>query len=188
MAQDPGERNLLKRAAEGDREAFGELVLRHQSRLRGYVSRFIADSEEVFDLAQNVFLEAFRSLSRFNLELEFFPWLRGIALNMARESLRSGSRLRARELRVFEETLRRWKAERLGREEGGEDRLSLLRDCVEGLDPESRALVEKRYFEGLGMDALEAWARKRAGALSMQFLRIRAALAQCVRGKLETAR
>jgi len=188
MAQDPGERKLLERASQGDPEAFGELVLRHQSRVRGYVSRFIADSEEVFDLAQNVFLEAFRALSRFNLELEFFPWLRGIALNLVREHLRQGSRLRARELRVFEETLRRWKVESIGREGGAEDRLGLLRDCVEGLDPESRALVEKRYFEGLEMDALGAWARKSAGALSMQFLRIRATLAQCVRGKLETAR
>ena len=188
MTQDPGERKLLERAAQADREAFGELALRHQSRVRGYVSRFVADSEEGFDLSQNVFLEAYRSLSMFDLGLEFFPWLRGIALNLVRESLRAGSRLRARELRVFEDTLRRWKAECIGREEGAEDRLGLLRDCVEGLDPDSRALVEKRYFEGLEMDAVAVWAKKRAGALSMQFLRIRAALAQCVRAKLETAR
>lgn len=188
MTQDPGERKLLERALQGDRGAFGELVLRHQSRVRGYVSRFVADSEEVFDLSQDVFLEAYRSLHRFDLELEFFPWLRGISLNLVRESLRSASRLRARELRVFEETLRRWKAERIGCEEGAEDRVGLLRDCVGELDPDSRALVEKRYIEGLEMNALSAWAKKRAGALSMQFLRIRAALAKCVEGKLEAAR
>lgn len=182
------DRRLAEEAARGDRAAFGELVLRHQAWLRGYLSRFVADSEEVFDLAQTAFLEAYRSLPRFDPALDFGPWLRGIAVHVVRGHLRSESRLRARELRQFEETLRRWQAERLAAGPGAGDRLDHLRDCVASLDPESRSLVEKRYFEGLDIPALAGELRKSAGALAMQFLRIRTLLAQCVRGKLEAAR
>jgi RNA polymerase sigma-70 factor (ECF subfamily) len=182
------DRRLAELAARGDRAAFGELVVRHQAWLRGTISRFVADSEEVFDLAQTAFLEAYRSLARFDPELDFAAWLRGIAVNVVRGHLRSESRLRARELRQLEEAVRRWRAERLAAEGTGPDRLDYLRECVATLDPESRSLVEKRYFEGLALPALAEEARKSAGALAMQFLRIRTMLAQCVRGKLETAR
>lgn len=87
---------ILDGAAGGDEDAFGELVRRHQAALRGFISRFLVDPEEVFDRAQEVFLQAYRSMDRFDRSQDFGRWLRGIAMNVIRQHLRSESRRRAR--------------------------------------------------------------------------------------------
>src|SRR5262245_29292128 len=79
--------DLVERARGGSAEAFRELVVRHQGRVRAYLSQFIHDPTAVDDLAQDVLLAAYRSLGRFDRTLAFAPWLIGIARNLALKEL-----------------------------------------------------------------------------------------------------
>lgn len=72
---------LVALAASGDREAFSELVWRRQSWLRNLLRRLSRDATLADDLAQQVFLKAWRSLPQLKSPAAFGGWLRRMALN-----------------------------------------------------------------------------------------------------------
>ncbi len=75
--------------ADDDRHAFGELVRRHQSVVRGFLRRLTGGRQALADdLAQETFLAAFRDLGRFRGGAAFSTWLLGIAYNQFRSSRR----------------------------------------------------------------------------------------------------
>ncbi|MEO7563626.1 MAG: RNA polymerase sigma factor [Sphingomicrobium sp.] len=73
----PDERERARRAAAGDLTAFGELVRTHEPRLRALLRRLAGDSGD--DLAQEVFLAAWRSAAAWRGESAYFTWLARIA-------------------------------------------------------------------------------------------------------------
>ncbi len=73
---------ILAAARRGDREAFAELVRRHQSMVRGVLRRLTGgDAALADDLAQEAFLLAWRRLATFRFEARFSTWLYRIAFN-----------------------------------------------------------------------------------------------------------
>ena len=76
------ERRLLARASRGDRHAFGELVRGHEGRVRALLLRLCADRTLADDLAQEVFLRAFRGLVGFEGRSAFGTWVYRIAYNV----------------------------------------------------------------------------------------------------------
>lgn len=81
---------LIARAlVSDDHAAFGELVRRHQSAVRHFL-RHLADGDAALadDLAQETFVQAWRSLTRFGGNSSFLTWLLGIAHNHWRNARR----------------------------------------------------------------------------------------------------
>lgn len=76
------ESDLVTRACEGDKPAFAELVRRHQGRVRGLLMRLAQDRVLADDLAQEVFLRAYRGLVGFQRRSAFGTWLYRIAYNV----------------------------------------------------------------------------------------------------------
>jgi len=66
----------------GDSERFGELVVRYSERIYRFVVVKVKDRTVAEDLAQDAFVEAYRSLARFDGRSRFSTWLCGIALNI----------------------------------------------------------------------------------------------------------
>ena len=89
-------------AMGGDRGAFSELVWRRQSWLRNLLRRLCRDPALADDLAQQVFLKAWRSLPQLKSVAAFGGWLRRLAINTwlaeARASTPAGSAYEAGEL------------------------------------------------------------------------------------------
>ncbi|HEX2861293.1 MAG TPA: sigma-70 family RNA polymerase sigma factor [Lacunisphaera sp.] len=81
---------LIARAVvSDDRAAFGELVRRHQSAVRHFLRHLAGgDAALADDLAQETFLQAWRSLARFEGRANFTTWLLGIAHNHWRNARR----------------------------------------------------------------------------------------------------
>ena len=77
------EEGLLKRIAEGEKEIFGELVLRHQDFIFNVVSRYVRIEEEARDLTQDVFLKAYENIEKFRGESKISSWLYRIAYNLS---------------------------------------------------------------------------------------------------------
>lgn len=70
---------LCTYAATGERRAFGELVRRHGSAVRGLLRRMGAPPSEADDVAQDAFLAAFERIAEFRGEGTFAAWVKRIA-------------------------------------------------------------------------------------------------------------
>jgi RNA polymerase sigma-70 factor (ECF subfamily) len=183
-ATDPeDDRALVQASQKGDLRAFGDLVQRHQGAIRAYLAVRLADVAEAEDLSQEVFLTAYRKLSEYDCTRPLLPWLRGIAHHLWRNHTRKfrayplGGNVELQTL-LDHRLASEWNLDRESL------RLQALNDCLEGVDPETRELLQARYAEGLSVDELSARRGRKHSALTMQLHRIRAALAACVQGKL----
>ncbi|HEX4711028.1 RNA polymerase sigma factor [Phenylobacterium sp.] len=82
-------------AATGERRAFGELVRRHGSAVRGVLRRMGAQGAEADDVAQDAFLTAFERISEFRGEGTFAGWVKKIAARIYLRRLHRDRRLGA---------------------------------------------------------------------------------------------
>ena len=81
------EHELIRRARAGDQDAFAELVVAHADRVYGALRRFGLEPHEADEVAQEVFVRAWRGLARFEGRSQFSTWLYRIAFNEARRRL-----------------------------------------------------------------------------------------------------
>jgi RNA polymerase sigma-70 factor, ECF subfamily len=81
------EPELLRRARSGDQDAFARLVELHADRVYAALRRFGLDAGEADEVAQEVFLRAWRGLPRFQERARFSTWLYRIAFNEAQRRL-----------------------------------------------------------------------------------------------------
>jgi RNA polymerase sigma-70 factor, ECF subfamily len=79
---DLDDRALVERAVAGDREAFGVVVLRHQRAVYRLCYRFVGNHDDAADLAQDVFLRAYRALKGFKGASSLATWLYRIGVNV----------------------------------------------------------------------------------------------------------
>lgn len=86
------DQQLVERVQKGDKRAFDLLVLKYQHKILAIVGRFIRDSGEVHDVAQEAFIKAYRALGNFRGDSAFYTWLYRIAINTAKNHLVARSR------------------------------------------------------------------------------------------------
>jgi RNA polymerase sigma-70 factor (ECF subfamily) len=78
---------LVVRVQQGDKRAFDLLVLKYQHKVMSLISRYVSDSAEVQDVAQEAFIKAYRAIGRFRGDSAFYTWLYRIAANTAKNYL-----------------------------------------------------------------------------------------------------
>lgn len=86
--QATAEDGWIEAAKRGDRDAFGELVRRHQARVFRLASRFFRRPEDVQDVAQDTFLLVWQKLDRYSGRAPFGHWLTRVCLNTCYSRLR----------------------------------------------------------------------------------------------------
>ena len=80
--------------ADDDQHAYGELVRRHQSSVRGLLRQLTrGDMALADDLAQDAFIRAYKNIRSFRGEAKFSTWLYRIAYNVFRENARKRKEL-----------------------------------------------------------------------------------------------
>jgi len=84
---------LAAQAAAGDRRAYGELVRRHGSAVRGLLRRLGADSAMADDLAQDAFMTGFEQVAEFRGEGTFGAWIKKIAARLYLKRVKREARL-----------------------------------------------------------------------------------------------
>lgn len=84
-----GDRNLVRQVKEGNKRAFSELVVRHQKAIMRLALRLTRDVSMAEDVVQDSFVKAYQKIDSFEERSSFKSWLYQIALNTARNKLRS---------------------------------------------------------------------------------------------------
>ena len=183
------ERALILRAKAGDRNAFDEIVLAYQARLRGYVARFVPSGQDAYDVVQEVFIAAYRDLSALDPERPLGPWLWAICRHRLVSFLRQHySRRHAVEsLGLVDEALARLVEEPSDEPAGPDPRLAALQGCMERLQDRHRQILTLRYHHGLSLNVLAEKLRQTSAGLAMLLMRLRAKLDECVRKRLKEA-
>src|SRR5688572_8964043 len=74
-AEPPSDELLVEATLDGDERAFAELVGRHKRRVFGTAARFARDEHQLEDIAQEVFVRAFKNLRSFRGDAPFEHWL-----------------------------------------------------------------------------------------------------------------
>ena len=92
MGEDKVDQLLVQRVQKGDKKAFDILVLKYQHKVVKLISRYVRDSSEVLDVAQEAFLKAYRAIPKFRGDSAFYTWLYRIAINTAKNYLVSQGR------------------------------------------------------------------------------------------------
>lgn len=83
------DRALVRRAREGDQDAFRDLVERHQGRAYRLALRVLRDEEAARDAVQEALLKAYRSLGRFEGRSSFYTWLYRLVMNQCLDMKRA---------------------------------------------------------------------------------------------------
>ena len=83
---------LMLRVKQGDVQAFEELVEKYKQPVTNIIYRTLQDSAEAEDLAQNVFVQVFKSAHRYRVSAKFSTWLYTIARNLCLNEIRRRSR------------------------------------------------------------------------------------------------
>jgi len=157
---DSSERELIRRARAGDQDAFAQLVMNHAERVYGALRRFGLDPDEADEVAQEVFVRAWRGLARFEERSQFSTWLYRIAFNEAQRRLsrRPASRAQPDPDRGSDPILAVPEAPELGPDAQTLEREfeRALEEALDELPADWRAAVVLRDVEGLSThDAAE---------------------------------
>lgn len=179
---EPVDQELVRRVQNGDREAFDILVLRYQHKLVQLISRYIKDSGEALDIAQESFIKAYRALPRFRGESAFYTWLYRIAINTAKNHLVARAR-RSSENVIDIQDAEQFEGAGHLREYDTPERL-LLRDeiaetvmqAIDELPEELRIAISLREFEGMSYEAIAQTMNCPVGTVRSRIFRAREAI------------
>ena len=89
---EPTDERLVAATRAGDDEAFAALVARHKRRVFGIAARFARHAQELDDVAQEIFVKAYRNLAKFRGDAPFEHWLARIAVRSCYDLLRKKRR------------------------------------------------------------------------------------------------
>ena len=174
------EQDWVQRSLAGDHEAFSHIVRAHQARLRAFAARYVTSSDDVYDLVQDVFVDAFRNLEKFEIDRDMGKWLRGICKNRVLNHIRKQSRRTLGFTALADALTQRLMHENDAGHERSMEQVESLRDCIKRLGQEPRELIMKRYYRDMAVADMAAEAGRTPGALSVQLMRIRTALRKCL--------
>jgi RNA polymerase sigma-70 factor (ECF subfamily) len=179
---DQSDEDLVRRFTQGDALAFDELVLRH----RDVVYRFVRSQLEVGrsdaeDVTQNVLIEVYRCLDRFEGRSRLRTWILGVAANVCRQRRRARfSAVGRLEIDIGAEALRQLPDGSPGLESVLERRglQKAVREAIDSLGSDHRAIVVLRDIEGLSYAEIAAVLQLPLGTVRSRLHNARASLAE----------
>lgn len=86
------DREVIEQVLGGDNDAFGLLVEKYQTKVYNLALRMCGNEDDAFDLSQESFLRAWRSLGSFQFEASFSTWLFRLSSNICLDFLRAKKR------------------------------------------------------------------------------------------------
>lgn len=152
------EKDLTAKAAQGDRDAFGELVRRYEKKVLALTNHLCGNPDDGAEAAQEAFIAAWRGLPRFRGEANFSTWLYRLASNASIDLLRrrkrrdayAGPSLDDEEIRVEAPDPAPTPQETVERRELRRE----LQDALQTLSPEHRQALILREIHQLSYEEI----------------------------------
>jgi len=169
---------LIRRARDGDGEAFNQIIHAYRRRVLGTLARLIGRPEDVEDVAQEVFVRLYFSLGQLRSAEVFESWLYRLTANAAFDYLRK--RRRRRETRMADLTEQAMvladaaaSAEITAERERRAAIRELVDELLSGIPEKDRVLLVLKEVEGLSLKELENVFQANENALKVRLFRAR---------------
>ncbi|VAX15894.1 RNA polymerase sigma factor RpoE [hydrothermal vent metagenome] len=148
--------DLIKRAGQGDEEAFKELFEKHQTFVWNVSYRMTYDFDDAEDIAQEVFIKVWKNISKFRGSSRFSTWVYRITVNSALNRLNKTGRNNS----IFDEGAMAHIDTRKFMSQNPEASLTQIEDervlagLLAKLDNERRMVIILREIEGLSYEEI----------------------------------
>ena len=191
MTSSESDVDLMLRVKGGDHEAFRELIERHQRAVINVIHRAIGDAWEAEDLAQRVFIQVFRSASRYKPTAKFTTWLFTITHNTILNERRRRARHAAESLEAMARQddeavaglqLADERAPNPAREVAERELQERIQKAIEQLPEAQRTAVILCRFEGLAYEEIAEVLGCSVSAVKSLLHRARQTLKEQLRG------
>lgn len=171
---------LIEASRQGDHNAFGKIVKILHGEVRGFAAMLGAESSWLDDVCQEVFIETYRALEKYDPEYSFRKWIRGIARNivarfrtkMARERvIREGATAELLRKAVEEETLPAYCELTT---------VETMKQCLQRLSENLREMLLLRYSSRMNSDEIGEEFGQSPASVRMSLMRTRKKLIECI--------
>ncbi len=187
------DRELVRLCQNGTSEAFEELIRRHQQRVFAVIRGILRRSEDVEDVAQQVFIKAYFSIRKFDMRAAFSTWLYKITVNECWDYLR---KKRVRPL-SYESDLSEEQAEKLHSYVAAEKAPSdpgeraefkeLVEHLMSQLEEKDRQMLRLKEVEGLSVEELSELFDMNVNTVKVRLFRARGRLLETFERRLNAA-
>jgi RNA polymerase sigma-70 factor (ECF subfamily) len=173
---------LVEQVQRGDKQAFDVLVLKYQNKIIQLVNRYVHDTDEARDVAQEAFIKAYRAIGRFRGDSAFYTWLYRIAINTAKNYLVASGRRPPRS-DIDAQDAEQYEGATGLKEYGTPERL-LMRDeiqaaiaeAIDTLPDDLRTAITVRELEGLSYEEIAQTMECPIGTVRSRIFRARDAI------------
>jgi RNA polymerase sigma-70 factor, ECF subfamily len=170
----------INRVQRGEREAFEPLVERYRRRVFSLVFHLVRRRDEVEDIAQEVFIKAFKGIRSYHFEASFGTWLARIAVNHCYDYLRRERKAKVTySWQLSEETSRAIEAQAQSTPEGGLNTAqeTEVRDLTEKLlaraPAEDRTILVLKELEDRSVEEIAEILKLRPNTVKVRLHRAR---------------
>jgi RNA polymerase sigma-70 factor (ECF subfamily) len=181
---DASDEDLASRFVGGDPAAFDELVRRHRDGIYRFVRWHLGvPGSEAEDVTQDVLIEVFRSLPRYEGRSRLRTWMLGVAHNVCRQRLRGTFRARRTLVASTADELLRTVPDATADLDALLDRNEVqaqVRSAIERLGPEHRDVVLLREIEGLSYGEIAGVLHIPVGTVRSRLHNARVELGTCL--------
>jgi RNA polymerase sigma-70 factor, ECF subfamily len=162
------EHELIQKAKNGDREAFGELYIRHMDLIYRYIRSRVTDKRDAEDSTETVFLQAFQALPRYvDRGVPFTAFLYSVARNVIVDHYRKHKDEESLDKAITQRDTSLYPEEELINSQRLED----LNIVLSSLRPDYQEVIRLRIHLNLSTSTTAIWMGKSEGAIRILLYR-----------------
>lgn len=177
---------VVARVLAGDVDAYGDIVDLCQRDAWSIAAAVLRNREETADIVQQIFVDGYVNLRRYQKGTDFRAWLRGIARNEVREHLRKRSR-ESRHLQAYASHVEERLADPASADRFETAMADAQRKCRKELPEPSLRALALRYDEDLSHQEIASRLGRSAEAVKQLLYRVHSALRDCIQRRLVQA-
>jgi RNA polymerase sigma-70 factor (ECF subfamily) len=162
--------NLMQLVAQGDLDAFGQLVFRHQQTAWRTAYRMVADHQAAEDIAQEAFLKILEAADRYRPTAAFRTYLYRIVVRLCLDYLQKGRPIPTDTLLPADD------GASPGQRAAHAEQTQAVQEAIGCLPPKQRTAIVLRYYEGLPGREIAATMENSVKAVERLLARARATL------------
>ncbi len=179
---DSDDQLLVEMVKEGNKKAFDKLVIKYQKRIIQLVSRYVRDTSEAEDVAQEAFIKAYKALPNFRGESAFYTWIYRIAVNTAKNYLvararrSSGNEVDVADAENYEGAFRLKEIDTPEHLLLSDELRTTIQQAIESLPDELKKAIRYRELDGMSYEEIATKMKCPVGTVRSRIFRAREAV------------
>jgi RNA polymerase sigma-70 factor, ECF subfamily len=175
------ENSLVRKAQEGNQEAFTELVRKYMNKMTHLAYSFTRNRETAEDLSQETFIKAYNAIPRFKFHSSFGTWLYRIAVNTAKDYLRREEGHLEEPLDAHDYKYPEKSSTHPDRKTDQKELSQIINRAMESLPAKHRIILTLRDLQGLSYADISRILKISEGTVDSRLFRARKSLREKIR-------